>query len=443
MICALFITNRLEKNIARNEVIHLGTGMQLLHNIEINNAEKRFAIMHPPLPGLILALPLYFECFYLEENFINMNAIDKYDDMVSYLYAKNLPYLAGKNIIDQISKEDFQEIIFQVRSVCTCIILFLLAILITYVTKSVWISIGIIIFFSNLDISHYIFLGIANNLLMIFLLLSLLIINLMLHNPNYFKSIVLGILMGGVYATAKSSGMLIFTLLLLGCIISHDILQEKVSKGFNKRWIGYISCSASIFLLTVWICYGAYLTSPDAVITSTIFQITSLICEELKCNISNIRIIPFDDILRQFIFSIIFDDKAATQTLCHVFEQRFNCQCIFGKYAAITNIVPLFTQYMLLFCIMFLFIYRKFKKSKVHQIFFRDDITKHFILSLFILLPLCFLSIFLYMDNFPEKIEHFVTNALTLSILLSLVLLGIFLEILMTIFNITRKKIFK
>ena len=113
VFCLKSFDNLKSQDITRDEVEDLGNGLSLYWNIKSNNTD-RFAILSPPLSGILTVLSLNLFTDISMEN-LNFLPSGNYSDMVSYMYAISSPQKIGEGIIQNLSKDEVYKLKIAMR----------------------------------------------------------------------------------------------------------------------------------------------------------------------------------------------------------------------------------------------------------------------------------------------------------------------------------------
>lgn len=291
------------------EIKAIGTGFEIIYNID---AEEKFAILEPPLPGIISYAIL--KSFYIIEDISYMPS-GNYFNIVSFMFALETSKVIGQNIVSLVGEKNC-KIIRYINIIWLVIILFI-------VLKHNIIIGGLLMLFLY-PLQTIIMTSTNQTLSLLLVILTLEIMSSIMQHFSYLKYILLGVIVGLLIAVSGSDGILLAGMAIVSVIIWTDIKQKKMHKGFKKKYlIGYlITCFSLIFV--VWICYGMDLVC--------LCQLESL----LGLPPTNaIRIIPFFDSMKQIIFEIIFPMDN------HQYSFLENISIFFNVYNIIITILSL------------------------------------------------------------------------------------------------------
>ncbi len=426
---------------SNREIIQLGIGTQWLYNVTSHsNDYSRFAIVHPPLSGIVTALPLYLYGFRLENDFIYMNTNNQYDDMVSYLHAMKMPYIVGNEVISQanINKIDIYRFLRMPNITCVGITCIIILIFTLYITQSYNIALFsvityVLLLLLNQNIQMTFVTMTSTNLLAMLLTASWFATMSMLSNPNYYKCSMIGVTIGGLYITADTTGMLFFCMVICANILTNDILQKQLSRGFKLQWVRYCLYTILIFLSIVWIGYGMYLAPPDEFITPFIFNITQNICKTLGCNITDIKIIPFDDNLRKLMYSVMFEDMEEKSSVCNVFNEAFQCNSIITHCSVLVQVI--LPQFGMIFAMLVVTCsILRVNILKAFAILHLSTEQQRYFVSSLILALFMLLSVVLYTDDNKQNIENFIITAVIFSNIIYIIMLSIILKFIVSLY---------
>ena len=276
----IFILSSIEyinKPLSDSEIKAIGTGFEVIHNI---NSHEKFAILEPPLAGIMSYLIL--NTFYTIDN-ISYITSGNYFDMISFLFALETSKMIGKKIVLLIGDENCK--IIRYLNLLWLVIIFYL------ISKDNIILCLILMFF--LYPIRSIIITSSNEILSVLLVITTLdIMNFIIKNDCIYKQyIFLGVIVGLLISGSGFNGVILGGMAISSVIIESDLEKKKFNKGFKKKYfIGYLLLLISA-IFCLWICYGMNLVSLNQLGLS---------------QISNIKIIPYFDTIKQIIFESIF-----------------------------------------------------------------------------------------------------------------------------------------
>ena len=366
----LFQAINIAKKIPFNneEISNIGTGIQVISNVKNNN---NYAIVQPPLPGILSAI-LIGETF---KNDTLLIGNDKYYDFISYLQTMYTPYIIGNAIL-----ENFEgNLILRYASILSILVVSLCIYTICrFCTNSVSATIFSVIFFLIQIYSSYEQIIRINGLSLtqIFLWSGLITMMSILQKLNTCKSIILGGLFAGAAMSGGGNAIILMLILLMSCLISKDIARKKISNGFNKKWTYCILLLIFTFFFILWLGYGAKMSAPEDLIIQPFYVFFK------KYNMEKQHIIAFMDIIKKFIFDVLFSQSSDVE----------NTISIIGRYNFFIEKLVFLPSIL---CGIFYF-----KKRKI-------EVVPQYIITLFIITLLLLLSIGLYRDPATEAVKSY------------------------------------
>jgi hypothetical protein len=287
-------------DITKDEVKDLGNGVILYKNIQSNN-EDRFAILYPPLSGLLSLISLNAFTHLSIENIQSIPS-GNYSDMVSYMYATDLPYAIGTNIIQTLSEDDISKLKIAMRWKNIIGILGLFYILILH-KPNLWTVVLVLFFIFNNEFITYT----SQVLCSLFTIITFELVVSTLKFRSKLKFSIIGLLLGLTVSVAGINGLKLNLMMIVAALIYDDLKSKSLNKGFKKDWIIGVGICLFITVITTWVVYGVYLEKFKEVLV--IFNVEN----KLLFNIAELEVIPFYDTFKQTIFEIIFEDNSNAQ----------------------------------------------------------------------------------------------------------------------------------
>ena len=337
----------IDNTITEDEITAVGTGFEVFYNLGV---QEKFAIMQPPLSGII--------SYSILKGFHQLNNIavipsGHYFGLVSFMFAIETPKMIGNEIISAIGKQNFKIIRY---------INILWVVLILYIISRRNVLLGGVLAIFLYPLNDIIITSTVQVLSVLLVIIILELMNSIKESVSYLKLILLGIVIGLLLAVYGSDGILLVGIIIISQVISRDIEKKKLSKGFKKALIirGFITFLSAIFI--VWICYGMDL--------ACFCQLQSLMGFEPT---NSIRIVPFFDSIKQFFFEILFPMHD-------------------HKYSFFENISRFFNMYNIIITALSLLMMLKI--GNLHN--------QYGIFSIILIVAVC-----IYNDSNPVKIEIF------------------------------------
>jgi len=293
VFCFRSFDNLKSQDITRDEVEDLGNGLSLYLNVVSNNTDK-FAILSPPLSGIltVLALNLFTDISMKNLNFLPSG---NYSDMVSYMYAISTPQKIGENIIKNLSKDGIYNLKLAMRWKNIIGMLVIFCVLILHSQSFLHILLILIFTFNNAFITST-----SQVLCSLFVIITLELIISTLKSKSRIKFTALGLFIGLTISSAGFDGLKLNLMTIIATLVYDDFTNKSLNRGFKKDWIMGVLLSCFICIIMTWITYGLYLAPLKEGLQ--IFNIES----DLSSYILNLKVIPFYDSFKQNIFEIIF-----------------------------------------------------------------------------------------------------------------------------------------
>ena len=270
----------INKPISEGEIKSVGVGFEVFYNLK---AKEKFAILYPPLPGIISYSTL--NSIYQPQT-ASIIPSGNYFGLVSFMFAIETPNLIGSEILSTVGEENFKVIRY--------INILWVVLLLLFVSK------GDIGFIGVLSLFLYPLTDIMmnSNVQILSALLVILVLELMnsiLSCISYIKFILLGIVFGLLISVSGTNGFLFGGVAVISQIIWRDIEGKKLSKGFKKEWLFGSLLAIFTGMVVAWICYGMDL--------ACFCQLQSLLGFEPT---NSARVVPFFDSMKQIVFESVF-----------------------------------------------------------------------------------------------------------------------------------------
>lgn len=284
-----------------NEIANLGNGFALFHNLD---STEKFAIVQPPLAGL-----LSFSILKMCSNFDSVSAVpsQNYFDMLGFINALEAPNTLGQQVIDKSSNLKIA------RSVNLCLVVILLLIL---ARRNCLLSgLAALMLYPA---SGVIASATAPMLSALLVTAAFQLMVSILRNKSSSRFILLGIVIGLVIASAGASAFILCGISICTPLIMHDWNNKTRSRGFSPDGVRNIGLCFFVAGATAWLAYGMDLACLCQLQTLLGFAPTS-----------SLRVVPFFDPLKQFVFEILFQPQQ------HIYSFRDN----FLQFFDMTNSV--------------------------------------------------------------------------------------------------------
>lgn len=320
--CILYFV--IKTPITQNEIRSIGNGFAVVHNIM---ESKKFAVLYAPLSSIIsylfLSLTTNFEKIYVHSS-------NNYNDIISYIYALNVPEIIGNQIIN--SDSTIEKISIRLHNIILILILI-------YYRKSQY-SILLLQFSQIIAISTF-------QVISVFLMvLSMTSMRDILQQQNVKKFSILGLIYGLLISASGCNGLFMILSSMCAILISHDMMHKKHSKGFKIAWIKNILVCFIITLIVIWIAYGMDLVP--------LYNIQNLFGLAILNSIAKLEIVPFFDIIQQAIFEVLFRENKVHSIMNNMMLliQIFNINLIFIIYTCYRKPLHEYSifSYIILFC---------------------------------------------------------------------------------------------
>jgi hypothetical protein len=293
VFCLKSFDNLKSQDITRDEVEDLGNGLSLYWNIKSNNTD-RFAILSPPLSGILTVLSLNLFTDISMEN-LNFLPSGNYSDMVSYMYAISSSQKIGEGIIQNLSKDEVYKLKIAMRWKNIIGMLVIFCILIFYNQSFLSILLVLIFTLNNSFINST-----SQVLCSLFVIVTLELIISTLKSKSKIKFTAWGLFIGLTISSSGFNGLKLNLMTIIAALVYDDFTNKSLNRGFKKDWIMGVLLSCFVCIIMTWITYGLYLAPLEEGLQ--IFNIES----DLSSDILNLKIIPFYDTFKQSIFEIIF-----------------------------------------------------------------------------------------------------------------------------------------
>ena len=293
VFCLKSFDNLKSQDITRDEVEDLGNGLSLYWNIKSNNTD-RFAILSPPLSGILTVLSLNLFTDISMEN-LNFLPSGNYSDMVSYMYAISSPQKIGEGIIQNLSKDEVYKLKIAMRWKNIIGMLVIFCILIFYNQSFLSILLVLIFTLNNSFINST-----SQVLCSLFVIVTLELIISTLKSKSKIKFTAWGLFIGLTISSSGFNGLKLNLMTIIAALVYDDFTNRSLNRGFKKDWIIGVLISCFVCIMITWITYGLYLAPLEEGLQ--IFNIES----DFSSDIVNLKVIPFYDTFKQTIFEIIF-----------------------------------------------------------------------------------------------------------------------------------------
>ncbi len=265
-------------------------------NIKSNNID-RFAILSPPLSGLFTAISLNIFTDISIDN-ISFLPSGNYSDMISYIYATELSYGVGINIIQNLSQGDIYKLKIAMRWKNIIGMLGLFCILLLHRQHILNGLLALFFIFNNEFI-----ISTSQVLCSLFIISTFKLVISILKLRSKVKFGIIGFFLGLTVGVAGIDGLKLNLMTIIAALIYDDFKNKSLNKGFKKDWVIGVLICFFITIITTWITYGLYLEKLEEVLI--IFNIEN----KFLFSIRELKVIPFYDIFKQTIFEIIFKDS--------------------------------------------------------------------------------------------------------------------------------------
>jgi hypothetical protein len=252
--------------ITKSEQISLTRGLAWYNRVFLGD---EIPINSAPLAGIL--------DFFSTDNGTKLEKFDyNYEDFLSYLFVEN----KLNSLVTEINRQDLIVIRMKNLIIFTIIILSILG--------NAWV-------FLPIFLQEFLLIILTESQVILTLSFSLIIIKLLIanfHKRSIKISSSLGLLFGLLLATKTSFFLII--ILLATSILTIDLIKKKLHKGFTKAWVGHSLLIIVITFIILWLFYDLHLISLNK------------LNDFLPWNLPDIKIIPFYEPLKHYLFSLIF-----------------------------------------------------------------------------------------------------------------------------------------
>jgi hypothetical protein len=290
------VKNSLDNPAAEKEIANVGNGFAAYHNLKAN---EKFAILQPPLVGIISfsTLQLFFQ-------FDDVSALpsQNYFDMLAFMYASEVPRLLGRQIVEKVDN-------FRIARLPN--LLLLVVFLAILACKNFFLS-GLLAALLY-PVSGLIVSATPQLITSLLVITSFELMTSILKKRSSAKFALLGITIGLAMASFGAAVFILCGISICTPIIMYDWKNKSRSKGFNGEWLKDSVLCFVLAAAVAWIAYGRGLACLCQLQTLLGFAPTS-----------SIRIIPFFDSLKQFVFEILFQPDQHVYSFKANISQFFN-----------------------------------------------------------------------------------------------------------------------